>query len=91
MTYEGEIKPYRDTIDKLNNEIILLIAKRQQAALAIGDIKKKFGKPIVDKSRENEILDRIKGKALKMRLNPEALERVFQEIIKLCVEAEESQ
>jgi chorismate mutase len=91
MTYEEEIKPYRDTIDKLNNDIILLIAERQQAALAIGDIKKKYGKPIVDKSRENEILDRIKDKALKLGLNPEALERVIQEIIKLCVEAEENQ
>ena len=91
MTYEEEIKLYRDTIDRINNEIILLIAERQEAALAIGDIKKKYGKPVVDKSRERAILDRIKLKAPEKNLAPEALERVFKEIIRLCVEAEEKQ
>ena len=91
MTYEEEIKPYRDEIDRLNNEIIALIAERQQAALAIGEIKKRYGKPVVDKVREQAILDKIKGKAPAQGINPEALERVFKEIIKLCVEAEEKQ
>lgn len=91
MTYEDEIKPYRDTIDRINNEIILLIAERQQAALAIGDIKKKYGRPVVDKSRERAILEKIKEKGLKNSLDPEVLERIFKEIIKLCVEAEEKQ
>ena len=91
MTYEDEIKPYRDTIDRINNEIILLIAERQNAALAIGDIKKKYGRHIVDKSRERAILEKIKCNALENSLDPEALERIFKEIIKLCVEAEEKQ
>jgi len=91
MMYEEEIKPYRDAIDRLNNEIISLIAERQQAALAIGEIKKRYGKPVVDKSREQVILDKIKEKAPAESLNPEALERVFKEIIRLCVEAEEKQ
>ena len=91
MTYEEEIKPYRDAIDRLNNEITSLIAERQQAALAIGEIKKRYGKPVMDKSREQAILDKIKEKAPAEGLNPEALERVFKEIIRLCVEAEERQ
>ena len=91
MTYEDEIRPYRNMIDRINNEIILLIAERQEAALAIGEIKKKYGKPVVDKSREQAILDKIKLKAPKKNLDPEALERVFKEIINLCVEAEERQ
>jgi len=91
MTYEEEIKPYRDAIDRLNNEIISLISERQQAALAIGEIKKRYGKPVVDKSREQVILDMIKEKAPPEGLDPEALERVFKEIIRLCVEAEERQ
>ena len=91
MTYEEEIKPYREVIDRLNNEIISLIAERQQAALAIGAIKKRYGKPVVDKSREQAILNKIKEKAPAEGLDPEALERVFKEIIRLCVEAEEKQ
>ena len=91
MRYEEEIKPYRDDIDRLNNEIISLIAERQQAAVAIGEIKMRYGKPVVDKSREQAILDKIKEKAPAKGLNPEALKRVFKEIIRLCVEAEEKQ
>ncbi len=91
MTYEDEIAPHRETIDRLNNEIIEKIAQRQHAALAIGGIKKKYGKPVVDRSREQAILAKIREKAPGNGLNPDALERVFKEIIQLCVEAEEEQ
>ena len=91
MTYEKEVKHYRDIIDSINNEIITLISERQKAALAIGNIKKKYGKPIVDKSREKVILKKIKEKAPLRNLDPGALERIFKEIINLCVEAEERQ
>ncbi|TRO56366.1 hypothetical protein E2P71_01985 [Candidatus Bathyarchaeota archaeon] len=91
MTYEDEIAPHRETIDRLNNEIIEKVAQRQQAALAIGSIKKKYGKPVVDRSREQAILAKIREKAPAKGLNPDALERVFKEIIQLCVEAEEEQ
>ena len=91
MVYEEEIKPHRDTIDRLNDEIIILIAERQKAALAIGGVKKRYGKPVVDRSREQAILDKIREKAQAKGLDPDALERVFREIIRLCVEAEEKQ
>ena len=88
MTYEEEIKPYREKIDRLNDEIIEKIVDRQTAAVAIGEIKKKYGKPVVDRSREQAILGRIREKAPARGLNPDALERVFKEIIQLCTEAE---
>ena len=88
MTYEEEIKPYREKIDRLNEEIIEKIANRQTVAIAIGEIKKKYSKPVVDMSREKAILERIRKKAPAQGLNPDALERVFKEIIQLCTEAE---
>jgi chorismate mutase len=84
-----EIKPHREAIDRLNNEIIQRIAERQREALAIGEVKKRYGKPVVDKSREQAILNNIKTKAPAHGIDPEALEQVFREIIRLCVEAEE--
>jgi chorismate mutase / prephenate dehydratase len=91
MTYRDEIRPHRETIDRLNVEIMEKLALRQIAALKIGAIKKKYGKPVRDKGREKEILDRIKVKASEHGLDPVAVERVFKEIIRLCVEAEERQ
>lgn len=89
--YEEEIRPHRETIDRLNNEIIEKIEERVLAALKIGEIKKRHGKPVVDKTRERAILDRIRGKAEAKNIDPEGIERIFKEIIRLCVEAEERQ
>jgi chorismate mutase len=88
LTYDKEIKPYREIIDRLNDEIIEKLAERQKAALAIGKIKMKYGKPIIDKTREQTVLKKIKEKALAVGLNQKALERVFIEIIRLCAKAE---
>ena len=89
--YQEEIKPHRNTIDRLNNEIIGLLVERVQAALIIGEIKKKYGKPVVDKTREQAILEAIRVKAEENSIDPDGLERIFKEIIRLCVEAEEKQ
>ena len=89
--YEDEIRPHRETIDRLNNEIIKLLDERVQAALKIGEIKRKHGKPVVDKTREQVILDVIRKKAELRNMDPDGLERIFKEIIRLCVEAEENQ
>ena len=89
--YEKELKLYRNKIDRLNNEIIEILSQRLDAALAIGELKKKYGKPIVDKHREKVILDRIRIKADEKDLDLDGLERIFKEIIRFCVEAEEEQ
>jgi chorismate mutase len=49
-----------------------------------------YGKPVIDRTREQTVLNKIKDKASAMGLNPKALERVFIEIIKLCTKAEET-
>ena len=89
--YEEEIRPHRETIDRINNEIIDKLTKRVKTALSIGEIKKRHGKPVVDKKREQAILDRIREKAEAKNMDPDGLERIFKEIIRLCVEAEELQ
>ena len=70
MKYMDEIKPHREAIDRLNNEIIERIAERQREALAIGAIKKRYDKPVVDRSREQAILDNIKTKAPAHGIDP---------------------
>jgi len=89
--YEEEIRPHREAIDRLNNKIIEKIEERVLAALKIGEIKKPNSKPVIDKTREQAILDTIRGKAEAKNIDPEGIERIFKEIIRLCVEAEERQ
>jgi chorismate mutase len=89
MTYEEEIAPHRKEIDRLNAEIIDRLAKRVEVARAIAEVKRRYGRPVVDAARERIVLDQARARAAERRLDPEGAERVFRAIIDVCVEAEE--
>ena len=89
MGYEQEIEPYRAEINRLNKEIIDRIEQRVQAAIKIGDIKQRYGRNIVDKAREEIVIQQVTSLAQNKDLDPVRVARIFREIIQLCVEAEE--
>ncbi len=89
MSYTEEIGPLREEINRLNEEILEKISERVVVALRIGEVKKRYGVPVVDRTREEAVLDRMGGLATDYELDPEAVRRVFREIIDLCVKAEE--
>ena len=90
MTYEHEVSELREEIDRLNEEIIEKIGERVCIATKIALIKRKYGKPVVDKQRERVVLDHVRLSAIEKGVDPDGAERVFSEIIRLCVKAEES-
>ena len=87
-SYEKEIEALREQINKLNVEIVQKLSERKDVAIRIGEVKKRHGLPIVDKSREKEIYHQIKELASEYKIRPDGAERVFREIIKLFTEAE---
>jgi len=89
VSYEDEIAPLRDEINRLNEKILEKIWERVKVALRIAAVKKRHGVPIVDRGREETVLDHVGGLAADRGLDPVAVRRVFREIIDLCVEAEE--
>jgi chorismate mutase len=88
MTYEEEIAPLRDEINRLNGEIVEKLAERVSVATEIGDVKHRYGKPIVDLGREEKVLNQARALAEDARIDPVGVERVFREIIALCTQAE---
>jgi len=88
MTYESEIESLRREINRLNLEIIEKLAKRAETARRIGDVKKKHGMPIVDKSREAKVYQQIRELAENENLDPKKVEKVFKEIVELCTEVQ---
>lgn len=88
MTYEEEIEELRETINRLNEEIVEKLAKRVEVAVRIGAVKRRHGRPIVDRSREEKVYEQIRRLARGRRLDPEGVERVFREIVRLCTEAQ---
>ena len=79
----------RKDVDIIDEKILDLINQRLILASQIGNVKGKQGKPVIDKSRENDVIQRL------INLNngpvsPEALRRFFKEIIMLCREIQNS-
>lgn len=74
------IKDLRKSIDDIDNEILDLISRRLLCVQEIGRIKKEKGDPILDRSRENKILERLL-KRNKGALTEKSLQYIFKEII----------
>ena len=88
MTYDEEIGPLRDEINRLNVEIVERLAERVKVALDIGTVKHRHGKPIVDRSREGKVYEQARALAEKEGIDPGGVEKVFRKIVELCTQAE---
>ena len=88
MTYEAEIGELREEINRLNVEIVERLAQRVEVAQKIGDVKRRHGKPVVDRSREAMVYEQIRDLATRFNIDPAGVERVFREVIRLCTEAQ---
>jgi chorismate mutase/prephenate dehydratase len=91
MTYEEEIGPLREEIDRLNREIVALLARRVDVALQIGEVKTRHGRLVVDRSREALVYKRVRGLAEGFNLIPDDVELVFREIIALCTRVQQEE
>jgi monofunctional chorismate mutase len=73
----NELREIRKQIDKIDEEILILLNKRMQLCEQVAKVKKKANLQIEDKKREEEILQKV-GE----------FRSVFEEIIKLCKDAQ---
>lgn len=88
MSYEEEIWELRVEINRLNEEIVDRLAERVSVAIQIGEVKRRHGQPIVDRSREGKVYEQIRLLAEARGLDADGVERIFREIIRLCTEAQ---
>jgi chorismate mutase len=88
VTYEEEIGPLRDEINRLNVEIVERLADRVRVAMEIGTVKNRHGRPIEDRNRETRVYHQVRELAEEAGINPGDVEKVFREIIELCIQAE---
>ena len=70
----------RKKLDKLDNNLLLLIKKR---SIIVKDVQnlKKFKSEIVDKKRINYILRKIKNKSIKNNIDPKITKRIWTNMI----------
>ena len=85
-----ELAPWRAQIDALDRELLQLLQKRVECALAVGEIKKRNGWPLHDPAREKRIYEKL-GALQKQSggdLPGSAITAIFREIISACRAAE---
>ncbi|MDR0354872.1 MAG: chorismate mutase [Deltaproteobacteria bacterium] len=82
---EAILTPLRQEIDGLDSDILELLQKRARAAIELGHLKKKYSYPIMDLTREREVINRLTENVSPGEgLSQEAVMSVFSEIIKAC-------
>ena len=90
MTSE-RITELRDEINGLNVQIVELLARRVEVARRIGEAKRERDLPIVDRTREGKVYERVRELATERDLDPEGVEKVFREIVDLCTKAQQEE
>lgn len=75
----NDLAPLRTKIDKIDRRILELINQRLEVGRAVGNIKKKTGAQILDRNREQSVIDKL----LKINQGPatEQLLRYFFDVI----------
>jgi chorismate synthase len=84
LRHESRIAALRATIDLVDRNIILLLAERQALVTQIGDLKRKKGKKVFDKSRERSILRKQLPVARQLDLDPAFITQLFRAIFRLA-------
>lgn len=77
----NKIDELRQTIDRINQELLNLLNERAKISLEIGKEKQKYGQPIYDPIREEEILTEL-VKNNRGPMTNELIISLFQEIFK---------
>lgn len=78
----------RREIDKLDNELLCLLAKRMRVCHEIGLYKKEHNMPVLQARRYDEILNKRGAQAVELGLNPEFVKTVLRAVHEESVRAQ---
>lgn len=78
---EDNLSRIRAAIDGVDDEMVLLLAKRRSLVLRLAEIKKNIDMPIHDPRRERRLVSRAKALGASRGLQKRFVETIFQLII----------
>jgi len=78
-----DLDDWRSRINNLDNQILTLLNQRAEAALKIGDLKRKRDVPVYVPEREAEVVRRV-VEANEGPLNSEMIRAVWREVLSAC-------
>ncbi len=75
-----DLQEIRENLDRIDKEIVLLLAKRVSFIPAVAEYKKKNNLPRIHPEREAQIIESKRKIAFENNLNPDLVEKIYQEI-----------
>ncbi len=76
------LEELRKEIDSIDNKIIGLLGKRKDLIKKVSAIKKELNKPVIDKNREQQIIERIRKLSSEKGLDEDFVASLYDIIIK---------
>ncbi len=76
------LREVRDQIDELDDQLLVLLARRARAALRAAAAKSELQRPVIDLRREAVLLKARRARAADLGLDPDAVQRVFDAILR---------
>ena len=77
----AELARCRAEIERIDNEIVSLLARRLALGKRTGELKRVAGLPILDPTREAAVIRRVSGVARDAGLPSETVREVFWQIV----------
>lgn len=74
----------RKEIDKIDNQLLTLIYKRELLVKRIQDVKQKLGLPTKDSNREQKVIRRLMEKGSKLGLSQELIQKLWKGLFKIA-------
>jgi chorismate mutase len=87
----AELGRCRDEIERIDNEIIALLAHRLTLGKRTGDLKRAASLPILDPTREAAVIRRVAERARDAGLPPEPVREIFWQIVGMSRRAQEAE
>ncbi len=79
---ENTIQNFREQIEKIDEDILIAIARRNEISKRIGEFKKENNLEIFDLKRESEVLDLLKEKAVNLNISKDIIPEIWKELFK---------
>jgi len=77
-----KIRPLRDEIDRIDSDILSLLARRQTQVEQVVALKKAHNMPVYHPAREEDLISRLRSQATKARVDPDFMEDLYRVILR---------
>ena len=89
QTHEVDLARGRAEIERIDKEIVRLLAERVATGRRIGELKRAAGLPVLNPSREAEVIRAVAEMAREADLPVEPVREIFWRVVALSRQAQE--